>query len=70
LLKRSRQEPNTPPLSAEKQHISQVGAAKGAVENADSHFAAAVAGIMGLPLTDAEKAEAIRRLLAGKGEGK
>jgi hypothetical protein len=30
-------------------------------------FAEAVAAVMRLPLSDAEKAEAVRRLLAGKG---
>ena len=38
---------------------------------ADHHpadgFALAIAAIMALPLSDAEKAEAVRRLLAGKG---
>jgi len=32
--------------------------------SAPTNFAAAVAGIFALPLTDAEKAEAVRRLLA------
>ena len=33
---------------------------------ADDGFAAAVQAIMSLPLSDAEKAEAVRRLLAGR----
>jgi hypothetical protein len=36
----------------------------------DSGFADAVAAVMRLPLSDAEKAEAVRRLLAGKGQQK
>jgi len=33
-------------------------------DHSDQDFAAAVAAIMALPLSDSEKAEAIRRLLA------
>ena len=57
------QDQNTPTISEEKPQIPEVGAAKSAVIGGDS-FAEAVAGIMRLPLTDAEKAEAVRRLLA------
>ncbi len=62
------QDQNTPQDSSEKPHIPQAGAVESAEEKADSGFAAAVTAIMGLPLTDAEKAEAVRRLLAGKGK--
>jgi len=58
---------NTPTISPEKQHVSQAGAVKGAAENGDSGFTVAITAIMALPLTDNEKAEAVRRLLAGKG---
>jgi len=55
----------------EKRGIPQAGAVKSAVEPGKAapagDFAAAVQAIMGLPLSDGEKAEAIRRLLAGKG---
>lgn len=42
---------------------------KCAVNTGDS-FAQAVAAIMALPLSDGEKAEAVRRLLAGREEGR
>ena len=64
------QDSNTPAISAEKPHIPQTGAAKSAAENRDSDFAQAVAAIMALPLSDAEKAQAVRRLLAGQGGGR
>ena len=61
---------NTPPVSTEKQHVSKIRAAKSAVEGGNPDFAAALAMIAALPLTPAEKADAVRRLLAGKGVGK
>lgn len=62
------QAPNTPQLSPEKQQIPQRGAVKGAASGEDSSFAVAVTSIMQLPLSDSEKAEAVRRLLnASKG---
>ena len=61
------QDSNTPRETAKKPHISKTGAAKCAAENGNSDFAQAVAAIMALPLTDAEKAQAVRRLLAGQG---
>ena len=36
--------------------------------NRPGDFAAALVMIAGLPLSDADKAEAVRRLLGGKGE--
>ena len=62
----ARQDANTSSIPVEKHHISEVGAAKGAVKAPDLSFVAAVTGIMALPLTDAEKADAVRRLLGGK----
>ncbi len=70
------QDPNTPAVYREKPHVSTGGAAKSAAENAvnqtespaDStgeHSREAAAMLARLPLTDAERAEAIRRLLAG-----
>ena len=44
--------------------VPNVGAVKSAVD--EEAFALAVAALMGLPLSDAEKAEAVRRLLAKK----
>jgi hypothetical protein len=41
-----------------------LGAVKGAVKSAPLDFAAAVAAIVSLPLTEREKAQAIRWLLA------
>jgi hypothetical protein len=67
LLKWAIQGENTPAISAEKQQVSQVGAVKGAVKSDETGFASAVAAIMSLPLSDAEKAEAVRRLLGAKG---
>ena len=61
------QDSHTPPVSAEKQQVSRAGAVKSAAKTADPDLVAAVAGIMALPLTANEKAEAVRRLLAGKG---
>ena len=45
------------------QKISKTGAVKGAAIDGNS-FAEAVAAVMRLPLSDADKAEAVRRLLA------
>ena len=66
------QDLNTPPIITEKQGIPQAGAVKCAVLPAHPHqtdepgdFARAVQAIVGLPLSDGEKAEAIRRLLQG-----
>jgi len=42
----------------------QAGGTESGTLGDDSGFADAVAGVMRLPLTDAEKAEAVRRLLA------
>jgi hypothetical protein len=53
---------NTPPVSTENQQISTHGAVNRAA-NPSNSFAEAMAAIMPLPLSDAEKAEAIRRLL-------
>ena len=61
----ARDDSNTSPVSTEKTAIPNIGAVKGAVIQGDS-FAQAVAAVMGLPLSDGEKAEAIRRLLAGR----
>jgi hypothetical protein len=58
------QEANTTGVSTENQHIPSTGAEKGA-ENRAGSFVAAVAAVMSLPLSDSEKAEAVRRLLAG-----
>jgi hypothetical protein len=60
------QAPNTPPISAEKQQVSPTDTSKNAAPAPETNFAAAVASIMALPLTDSEKAEAVRRLLRGK----
>lgn len=51
-----------PDISREKPHISPQGAEKSAESRGD-RFAAAVAAVMALPLSDTEKAEAVRRLL-------
>lgn len=61
------QDQNTPTVSGEKQQIPSTGAVKSAANRGDSAFADAVAAVMKLPLSDAEKAEAIRRLLAEEG---
>jgi hypothetical protein len=62
------QDSNTPADPSEKQHNAPTGAATSAAFTADSRaadgIAAALAMIATLPLTDAEKAEAVRRLLA------
>lgn len=58
---------NVPSIPQEKQALTGGGAAKCAANPVN--FVDAVGAIMGLPLTDSEKAEAVRRLLAGSGEG-
>jgi hypothetical protein len=65
-LFQSTQAQNICPVSAEKPPKSNPGTVKGAAESPDSDFAVTAAAIMRLPLTDSEKAEAIRRLLAQK----
>jgi hypothetical protein len=57
------QDSNTPRETSGKPHTPPTGAAKSAASGGDS-FAEAVAAIMRLPLTDPERAEAVRRLLA------
>jgi hypothetical protein len=59
----ARQDQNTLIVSREIPQMSTAGAVKSAVEPADASFADAVAGILALPLTDSQKAEAVRRLL-------
>jgi len=46
-----------------KARVSAQGGTDSGTVNANSGFADAVAGVMRLPLSDAEKAEAVRRLL-------
>lgn len=58
------QDENTPPLSSEKSSMGNTGAVKSAADKVPIGFVAAVAAIVALPLTDSEKAEAIRRLIA------
>jgi len=58
------QDSNIPAISAEKRHKPTLGAAKSAADTVNDAFAEAVRVIMSLPLDDAEKAEAVRRLLA------
>ena len=50
--------------SAGKPQVTERGAVKIAVRSANSDFAGAIQAIMALPLTDAEKAETMRHLLA------
>jgi hypothetical protein len=59
-----RQGSNFSPKSSTKPHILQAGGTESGTLSGDSGFADAVAAVMRLPLTDAEKAEAVRRLLA------
>jgi hypothetical protein len=58
---------NTPTIHREKQGANEEGAVKSAVN--PGNFAEAVAAIMRLPLSDADKAEAVRRLLRGDAGG-
>jgi hypothetical protein len=61
------QDSNTPTNPREKPHIADAGAAKSAAFDADSgSLADALAMLARLPLSDAERAEAVRRLLAGR----
>jgi hypothetical protein len=55
---------NTPSKPPEKQQIQKAGAVKCAVDSGDSAFTSVIASIMALPLTDAEKAQAVRRLMS------
>lgn len=55
---------NNPAKPLGKAGISEAGAAKSAADSGDSSFAEAIKTIMALPLSDAEKAQAVRRLLA------
>lgn len=57
---------NNPANTPEKPHNPSQGAAKSAAESGNHPFAEAVRAVMALPgLTDAERAEAVRRLLKG-----
>jgi hypothetical protein len=58
----ARQDQNTSPVSAKKRQNGMKGAAKSAAGLA-CPFAAAIAAIVTLPLTEAEKADAVRKLL-------
>jgi hypothetical protein len=60
---------NTPAIITEKPQVADTGAVKSAAFEGDS-FAQAVAAVMRLPLSESEKAEAVRRLLADRGQGK
>ena len=72
------QDLNTPTKTRGKPHISKAGAAKSAAsesksadsDTADGNFAEALVMIARLPLSDAEKAEAVRRLLEAKAHDK
>ncbi|MGA2499031.1 MAG: hypothetical protein ABSH20_14915 [Tepidisphaeraceae bacterium] len=55
-----------PRNSGGKQGVAEKEAQNPAHLPPKTDFAAAVAAIMALPLTDAEKAECVRRLLAGQ----
>ena len=59
------QSANVPEIS----HVRDRGGAESGAVGGDSGFADAVAAVMRLPLSDAEKAEAVRRLLASKEAG-
>jgi hypothetical protein len=52
-----------PAKSPDKPHASPAGGAESGAPADGGAFADAIAAIMGLPLTDAEKAAAVRRLL-------
>jgi hypothetical protein len=62
----ARQGSHTSLNSPQKQDIPGTGAAKCAAPSAQAGFANAVAAITHLPLSDEEKAAAVRRLLADK----
>lgn len=54
-----------PPESTENTQVSAERGTKTGTGGDESGFADAVAAIMRLPLSDAEKAEAVRRLMRG-----
>ena len=60
-------ESNTLRESPEMSTIRLRGGAESGALGDDSGFADAVAAVMRLPLSDTEKAEAVRRMLAGRG---
>jgi len=55
---------NTPADRSANPQNSEIGAAKRAASGGSATFGDAVAAIMRLPLSDVEKADAVRRLLA------
>ena len=57
---------NNPAKPLGKAGISETGAAKSAADSDDSGFADAIKATMALPLSEAEKADAVRRLLAAQ----
>ncbi|HAI13170.1 MAG TPA: hypothetical protein DCM28_15790 [Phycisphaerales bacterium] len=62
------QDLNTSDKTREKLQTHNTGAAKSAADSNQSSLADAIRAIMSLPLTDNEKADAVRRLLqAGQG---
>ena len=63
----ARLDSTTPAVSPEKKRIQPSGAVKGAADSTVDGFATSIAAIMALPLSDTEKAEAVRRLLADRG---
>ncbi len=64
----AREDSNNPTDCSEKPHTEPTGAAKSAADSGDLAFAEAIRAVMALPgLTEDERAEAIRRLLNGKG---
>tara|TARA_Y100001954_G_C15745087_1_gene570607 strand:- start:182 stop:376 length:195 start_codon:yes stop_codon:yes gene_type:complete len=62
-LKWAIQGSNNPAKTPEKPHIQDAGAAKSAAVTDQAGFADAIQAIMTLPLSDTEKADAVRRLL-------
>jgi hypothetical protein len=59
-----------PSKTAEKQSISAKRGTESGTDRDDFGFAAAIAAIMALPLTDTEKAEAVRRLVGSTAQTK
>jgi hypothetical protein len=55
---------NTSSNSPEKPQNAETGTAESAADSGNSNFAATIAAIMSLPLTEVEKAQAVRRLLS------
>jgi hypothetical protein len=53
---------NSPQKPSEKQYISQTGAEK-STDNRNEDATAAILAIMRLPLSDADKAEAVKQIL-------